>query len=179
MSMAQKNIFDNVAGDSGAAKLPAVNLAAARAAIFAALAKIGGKESDRDALAGGDEFAARVEIRATLASGHEYRETFDTETSVGHDSQRAVSHGITSGELLAYVLGKMNATTRDAVLRDLAAEYAANGHELPVDKAATKAAEEALKRLRATEKQTVRGSVSVSYERVEGDGKFGIVGLVG
>lgn len=177
MTVAQRSIFDNAA--SGGATLPAVNLAAALAAVNSMLAKIGSKECNRDLLGGGDEFSARVEVRATLASGHEYRVAYDCEASVGHDSQRAVSHGITAGELLAYVAGKLNAATREALYRDLAADFAASGHELPVSKADKKAADEALQRLRATEKQTVRGSVSVSYERVEGDGKFAVVGLAG
>jgi len=142
---------------------PAVDPAVVAAAAYTALAKVGGKEANRDDLAAGATHAVRLAIAGQI-DGEEFETYIAADLSVGHDSTRASSTGPKQGELIAVILGKLNTATRDKILRELPEEFAANDNQLPaVDTTAVDAVDSMLKRLRAKKTQNVRGSVSCSY----------------
>lgn len=143
----------------------APNLVAISAAVWESIGKIAGKENRRDDIP--DGFAGKVElyIAARIDNGPVYRQNFAGQISVGHASQRATSSLPNMGEVIGHILAQLNGATREAILRDLPAIYAANNGELPaVPKEIEEAAEGLLGKLRATKQIDVRGSVSVKYE---------------
>lgn len=142
------------------------NLIELSAAVFHAAAKVASKEADRDELTAGRTYDVRRLTIAAEIDGQPFSAAYDVSLSVGHDTTRAGS-APTAGVLLAYLLGKMNAATRDATLRDLAEVFATHGHKLPVDETLAEAAEAALKQLRARHSTTTRGNVSAQYHAAQ------------
>ena len=89
--------------------------------------------------------------------------------TVGHDSTSAGTHTPSADILLGLVLSKMNAVTRQAILRDVAADFAAAGNEYPdVPEEIVEATEAFTASLRRKITQKRRGAVS---------GQFSIVNL--
>lgn len=141
----------------------APNLVELHAAIWQFASKVSGENSDRDSLKDGGVYAVKLHVAAEI-EGQVYQSNFEGSVSVGHESVRASSVGATAGEVLAYLLSKMNAATRENTLREMAEVYAANGNSLPVTTAEVEAADEAMKRLRQKTESKVRGSVKVTYQ---------------
>lgn len=145
-----------------------ISSAAARQILAAALvatAKAAGEDYQRDDLPAGAYHKVRLSLAAEIDGEATITREWDGSVEVGHDSVRASSVGVKAGELLAYLVSRMNETTRAATLRDLADVYAAQGR-LPVDETEVKAADEALSRLRQKVDQSVRGSVRVSVRQI-------------
>ena len=137
-----------------------------RAAIFHALAKFSAKESEslRGDLVAGEGYAVSLQISATVNGGESEELAAHCSLSVGHDNTRASSTTPDVNHLVAAILAKLNAVTRQAILRDLPEEFAKNDNQLPnVGKSAIDEAAAMLVRLRAKKEQTVRGSVSCRY----------------
>jgi hypothetical protein len=114
-----------------------------------------------------DGYSARgVEVLIVAKiEGAIFREQYTADINVGHASVRASSVNPDMSQVLGLILSKLNEQTREAILRDLPAEFAANGCELPeVDAAIAEAASGMLKKMRASKSQDVRGSVSVKYQ---------------
>lgn len=142
-----------------------------------ALSYVAGKESDRDALQAGAThtvdliLAGRIDgrpIEALAISGR---------LNVGQDSVRASSSVPNCSQVLGWILGKLNQATREAVLRDLPAEFAGNGSSLPeVASGLVAQAEGLMAALRSTKQTAVRGSVKVEYAVVPAASIFGLVG---
>jgi len=131
-----------------------------KAAAFAALAKLEEKCGDRDALPGGASHTVALQIVATVDGQPAGELSAACNLAVGFPQQRAGS-APPADDLLAYVLGKLNRATQEAVLRNLAADYAADGGRLPVDDTLADRAKQVLKAARATQQTTARGAVSV------------------
>jgi hypothetical protein len=71
---------------------------------------------------------------------------------------------------VAAILAKLNQVTRNRVLRELPAEFAASGGMLPVDDdALVTAAEEMLRKLRAEHEVVARGAVRCEYKLISVD----------
>jgi hypothetical protein len=138
------------------------NLVAAHAAIWESIGKLYGQEGRRDDLP--DGFAGRIELSiAAKVEGvaQPFRQGFTVDLTAGYASQRASSTLPKVGLIVGHILGLLNAATREAVLRDLPAIYAANDGDLPdVPATVAEAAESLLAKLRASIPQKVRGSVS-------------------
>lgn len=143
-----------------AAKAPA-SLVIQNAAIWAAVGKLCAANDRRDDLPDGIAKRVDVYLAARVDGGPVYRKGWAVDLSVGHGSQRASSSLPNTGKIVGAILGLLNTATREAVLRDLPALYAASGGDLPdVDPAIASAAEGMLAKLRASKQVDVRGSVS-------------------
>ena len=142
------------------------NLVELRAAIFAALGKIAGDEGERDDLTDGSAHTFELSVSGQI-DGSQFGQAFAGRLTVGHASERASSVGPDQDHLLAYVLGKLNTATREAIYRDTASDFAAAGGQLPAcDDAAIEAAKSFRAGLRQKVSQHVRGSVRVEYAAV-------------
>lgn len=141
------------------------NLVGLRAAVFAALGKVAEDEGDRDELADGAAHRFSLTISGDI-DGHGFGQSFAGGLTVGHASNRASSTGPNQDHLLAYVLGKLNSATREKILRDTAAEFAAAGELPAVADTDIAAARDFRASLRQKVSQYVRGSVRVEYAAV-------------
>ncbi len=133
---------------------------ALRAALFHALLKSAEKEAVRADLTGGSAYVIAVRIAGTV-DGLKVSHTLAGRLTVGADYTRSASATPSIDRVVAAILGKLNTKTREAVMRDLVAEFTANSGELP--DAGSGVAEEAaqfLSRLRATKSVDARGPVS-------------------
>ena len=130
------------------------------AAALIAAAKSAEQRFIRSDLPAGSKHRVKVLINADV-DGYPFSDLWETQLEVGHDSVRAHSVGVTPGELLAYLLSKVNETTRQATLRDLSEVFAKHG-KLPVDDLEVEAADAALQRLRQKKDQKVKGTVRVT-----------------
>lgn len=137
------------------------------AAAFGFLAKAAGEEFVRDDSPDGAHHSIRVALTCQVDGAAPIYREWEGTTDTGHASVRASSVGAKAGEVLAYVTSKLNAATREALYRELAETFAANGGKLPVDASAVEAADEALGRLRQKVEQPVRGTFRVTANRVD------------
>jgi hypothetical protein len=105
----------------------------------------------RDLLApGAYEIAENVRIVGTL--------------TVGHDSETSATHTPSADLLLGLVLSKLNTATRESILRDVAADFAAAGNEYPdVPEEIVEATEAFTAGLRRKVTQKRRGAVSGQF----------------
>jgi hypothetical protein len=84
---------------------------------------------------------------------------------VGEDSVTASSVTPQADQLLALVLAKLNTATREKLLHELPAEFAANGNEMPAtDESLVEAVREMLTKLRRRVTRPRRGSVRGSFD---------------
>ena len=85
--------------------------------------------------------------------------------TVGEDSVTASSVTPQSDQLLAVILAKLNAATRDKLLRGLPLDFAANGNDMPAaDDSLVEAVHEMLAKLRRKVTRPRRGSVSGTFD---------------
>lgn len=134
------------------------------AVALAVLSKIAGNESFRDSLEAGSAHVCNLTISGDVDGLPLAPCQVKSTLTIGHDSQRASSSNPPLATLIGNILAKLNKATRDAVLRDLPADYTANGNELPAVDAEIEAATDAmLKTLRASKQTSVRGSVACKY----------------
>lgn len=84
---------------------------------------------------------------------------------VGRDSDGATSVTPSANELLAVVLSKLNAVTREKILRELPNEFEANGNQMPeVETSLVDAAAGMLSRLRRKVDQHRKGAVTGEFQ---------------
>lgn len=138
-----------------------VDMLAIRAAAMAFVSKIAAENYDRDDLTAGDSFACRASLVIDVA-GQKVAINANGSVNVEPDITRASSTGCKIGEVVAYLLSKVNAATRAATLANMAEDFAANGCRLPVSEEAVEEADKAMARLRQKKDQHVRGSVRVN-----------------
>jgi len=131
------------------------------------LAKVAGKEARRDLLDAGATYKGHLRVVAEL-DGATVEKLVDAELSVGHDSKRSWSVVVDSRALTALLLSKLNATTREHLVRELPELFAAAGNQLPeVDPVMLALADSLLVRLRAKKTQTAKGTVACRYKLAE------------
>lgn len=141
------------------------NLVALSAAVWETVNRVSAEQSRRDDIP--DGFAGHVDLSiAARIQGQVYRQNFSAEISVGHKSTRASSTGAPQEDVVAWILGHVNAVTRASILEKLPEVFASNGEQLPVSEKDSEDAAAMLKRLRAKKSQEVRGSVSVKASQV-------------
>ena len=106
----------------------------------------------RDDLSPGQyEIDAAVSIRGLL--------------TVGENSVVASSVTPQPEQLLALILGKLNANTREKLLRELPSDFAANGNEMPkADESLVESVQDLLARLRREVTRPRRGSVKGTFD---------------
>lgn len=133
--------------------------------VFATAGKIIEKEMVRDEIVDGSNHKVELMIAARIDGQHVFSRQYEADFSVGHTSERASGQNPNVAKLLACVLSKLNTQTREALLRDLPQEFAANGGEFPpVDESISAAADGMLKQMRAAMPKTkVRGAISVKH----------------
>ena len=153
-----------------------VNKVEHAAAVFAAANYVVGKaaEASRNDLPDGAAHNVKLRIVAQVDGGPIFERIFDGALTVGHLSQVAPSTTPGGDALLcAIALGKLNAETRAAVLRDTLADYAAG--VLPA------ADETILAQVKATQAQ-IRGMYrserrgAVKYDGKPAQPALGLVG---
>jgi hypothetical protein len=144
-----------------------VNKVALANVVFAATGKIIEKELRRDEIADGSSHKVELMLVARIDGQHRFMQQYVADVSVGHSAERACGQNPNVAKVLAYALSKLNAATREAIIRELPQDFADNGAEFPaVDAAIEAAADGMLKKMRAAmPKTTVRGSVSVKHEQ--------------
>jgi hypothetical protein len=134
------------------------------AALWHALAQTAGEEAVRDDLPSESLQVVSATISGQV-NGQEFRPlNISAVLTVGQDSQQASTVTPEVPHLIAAILAKLNAKTRDSVLRDLPNEFAAAGCELPeVTPDLMVRTNAILRRLRAKQLTAVRGSVACQY----------------
>lgn len=129
-------------------------------AAWHAVAKVAEKIGNRDELTSGNSHDVKLYLVAQVDGGEKLKAYYDGPLTIGGDSEVAPSH-FPGGEalLLAVVLGKLNGQTREAVMRDILADYSRG--ELPeVEAGELEAVKSHCKQIRAMFKAPRKGSVS-------------------
>ena len=116
----------------------------------------------REALTDGAVYQVDLAIAGTI-NGETYADRCQGQLFVGHKTQASSSSGPEADEILALMLGKLNAKTREKFLREVVEEYQANGNKLPAaDPTIYAMAKATLKQMRASETVTKNGPVKFS-----------------
>ena len=136
-----------------------VNKVEHAAAIWAAISKLGEKTGNREELSPGS-YDVDLYIAGQVNKGPVFRASYSGPLTVAEDTSVAPSH-FPGGEslLLAVALSKLNEQTRNAVLRDVLADYSRG--ELPEAEAGlVETVKSTCKQIRAMHKAPRKGSVS-------------------
>lgn len=152
----------------------------ASAVAWHALLKTADKQAIRADLPAGSHHTVNLAISGDV-DGEPFDQSFSAILSVGVDSTRATSATPSLEKIVGAILGKLNERTREAILRDLPEDFAANGCDLPeVPEAIAEKASAMLSRLRAKKSVDVRGSVSckpvIESRPAERKFEFAVVG---
>lgn len=169
----QQAAFPQLAGGPQAAGQPATlplrSPAEVEAVTWVALGKIASKQEggegehlQRDQLPDGAAYGLHLWLVGQV-DGQPINLPITGRVTVGHGGQKA-SSSTNAVDVLARVLGKVNAQTRAAILRDLPAEYGPNGKLETVADERREEAETLLKACRQTVKVPARGPVKVQYQ---------------
>jgi len=136
----------------------------AEAVMWATLGAIAKKEGQRERLTASAQYPVDLYIRAKMGAETLIKDV-ESSLSVGADSVRASSSAPNTEHLLGLVLSKLNAATREKILRELPEMFAKAGNKLPeVDELLVDLAKSLLQRLRAKQTKTIKGSVSCHYQ---------------
>lgn len=135
---------------------PAIELGSA---VMIALSKLGEKYANRDELQDGASYEIHAHVAGTV-NGHAFTCPLDAHMTVGHETTRASSVTPCVTEILALVLGKLNAATRASVVNEVLEMYDATG-TVEAGEANIAIVDELLSQMRQAKSQTVRGSVKV------------------
>ena len=130
--------------------------------LFAALGKIGSKESRRELLdPGSHEVVVRMSgsVDNVPFRGIKIEGTL----SIGEETQRTSSSAPPPDEVVAYFLGCLAPRARDQILRSLPDAFAKLGRLPDVDEERLEEAKGLLARLRARRDETASGAVSCRY----------------
>lgn len=153
-----------------------VNMVEQSAAVWAAVDYLAGKAaaSGRDDLPDGHNCKVRLRIVAQVDGGPVFEKIFDGALTVGHLSEVAPSTTPGGDALLcAIALGKLNAETRAAVLREVLADYGAG--QIPAADAAILAQVKATQaEIRGMYRSERRGSVK--YDGKPAQPALGVLG---
>jgi hypothetical protein len=133
------------------------------AVVWAALGKVAAKEARRDELTAGGSHVLHLSV-AGHVDDEPVAQIVRGVLCVGHDALKASSTGPAAAGVVACILAKLNAVTREQICRTLPEEYAAAGKLPEVDASLSAAAESLLTRLRTKDQVTQRGAVSCSYQ---------------
>lgn len=132
--------------------------------VWSALAKVATKQVDSNQL----EQGSKHDIQMTLmghVDGIPFHQNVNSNVSIGYDQIRASSVTPELPRLVAFILSKLNQSTRDKLLKELPEEFSANDNQIPVsDDELVADAKVMLKRLRNKKMIDARGAVNCDYE---------------
>ncbi len=132
-------------------------------AIWAALEKIGAKQKNHKELSQGSRHKLSLQLSGEI-DGDNFSETVSCTISIGHEFERNTSTTPHLNSLLAFILSKLNQSTRDYLLRTIPEDFASNDQQLPsVDDSLTEQAELMLSKLRASKRVNSRAAVRVVH----------------
>ena len=132
-------------------------------AVWASLEKIGGKQKAHDQLKKGASHQICLQIEGSV-DGERFSQTIHSVIRIGYDCERKTSATPQQARLLAFLLSKLNQTTRDYLLRCVPDEFARHHQQIPpVDETIVRQADEMLARLRAEKRIQARGAIRCEY----------------
>lgn len=132
------------------------------AVAWAALERAASKECRRELLAEGSRREVELRIDGTIDE-EPFVRSVRGPLCVGHAGVRAASSGPDANHLLAIVLGKLSAKTREKLLEELPDRFAELGRLPDVPDARIDEAKRLFQRLRTKVQQAVRPAVSFPY----------------
>ncbi len=133
------------------------------AVLWAATDKVASKGMDRDQLQEDDSHQVRLMITGEIDGQAVHRSMHGT-LSVGANQERAVSATPDQPTLVALILSKLNAATRDKVLTELPEQFAKLGTWPEVSPDLIESAEQMLRNIRSKKTIKVRGNVRFNYD---------------
>lgn len=140
----------------------------ALAIAWVTLERVSVKEGSRDRLSAGATHDVDIRIAGSV-DGLPFEQSIAALLTIGHDQVKATSATPDQAQLLAYLLSKLNGTTREKLLRELPEQFAEAGDRLPdVDSVLVEAAAVMLKRLRGKKSIQARGPVRCEYRLRDG-----------
>lgn len=149
-------------------------------ALWTSLAYVAGKEADRDALADGSITLIDLTVSGSI-DGLSVVKRISGQLTVGRSTEKSSSSTPNIDHIVGAILGKLNPATREAVIRDLPAEYAAGGQCLPeLSVGLAVQAENLLAALRQTKRVVSRGAIRCDYALIGVDSEASpVAGKIG
>lgn len=132
--------------------------------VWAALAYVAGKRTQRDLLADGSNTKLAVDVTALINGRAKFSATVDGVLHVGEPAAVASSSAPDAATLLALALLELTPKQRDKFAANVLAHFEKTQRLPDVADASIENAKALLKRLRATKNETRRGSVSFAIQ---------------
>lgn len=130
--------------------------------VWAALEKVSKKELDSDALTEGSSHEVLLKITGTV-DDEPVCETIASTVTVGYSRTKSSSVNPQIDKLLAWVLSKLNGSTRNRILLDIPAEFSETGEMPESDPVIVEQAKYLLKHLRQIKTVNARGPIGCQY----------------
>ena len=132
-------------------------------AVWAALEKIGGKQKQHKELLQGASHHVNLQLIGNV-DGERFDESVDAVVSIAHDHERASSVTPQQSKLIAFILSKLNRSTRESILKNIPCEFVEHGQQIPeVDESIVQQSEKMLAELRSTKRVSARGAVRCEF----------------
>ena len=135
---------------------------ALRHLVWAALEKIGKKELDSKLLDEGTSHTVSMHIEGTIDE-QSFSETIESLVSIGHQHQKTSSVNPQVAELIAWILSKLNRSTRNRILSDLPQEFEDRGGMPESSQSLVNEVDHMLLQLRQTKTVNARGPIRCEY----------------
>ena len=131
--------------------------------VWAAMEKVGHKQLKPKMLAEGSRHMVALRVEGEV-DGVPFRQSLTSVVSIGYEKEKSSSVNPQVPELVAYILSKLNSSTRNRILNDIPDEFVENGNQLPTPSPVlVDEARHMLKRLRQTRTVTARGPIRCEY----------------
>ena len=124
--------------------------------------KIGQKEVDSKKLVESSTHRANLQVHGTI-DGQPISESIDSVLSIGNSQTKSSSVNPQMPQMVAWILSKLNAATRNRILDDLPLEFVELGGMPEASKEQVNQAKDLLKELRQTKTVTAKGAVRCEY----------------
>lgn len=136
------------------------------------LEKVAAKEQNRDEFVDGSQHKVNLEILGTVDGKPVFQRIAST-LLIGHAQTKSSSVNPQVVELVAYILSKLNHSTRARLLQDIPTSFVENDFHIPeVDEELVVETRDMLKRLRRSVTVDARGPVHCEYEVQVSEGNF-------
>jgi len=130
--------------------------------LWAAMQKIGQKEVDSKQLAESSTHRVNLQVNGTI-DGQPISESIDSVLSIGKSQTKSSSVNPQIPQMVAWILSKLNAATRNRILDDLPLEFVELGGMPETSKEQVNQAQDLLKELRQTKTVNAKGAVRCEY----------------
>ena len=128
------------------------------------LEKVAAKEQNRDEFVDGTQHKVNLEILGTV-NGRPVFQRIASTLLIGHAQTKSSSVNPQVVELVAYILSKLNQSTRDRILNDIPSAFVENEYHIPeTDEELVAQSREMLKQLRRSVTVNARGPIHCEYE---------------